>query len=503
MRRTLLLLALLLPLALAARPVRADDPDGYDRILERFHERMKRPGLDDRVEALRLLDPDNSRSLPELLPLLSEHHWFLRGSAAEVLAKVTAEPLRAELRLRLLTHDDPLVREGIALAFALSPEKGDAEALVEALDDGAWEVRRTSAIALAGIVSRESIEALIAALRKETDPRVSVHLADTLRKITGRNFGRDAEAWHAFWEKHRDDPALAGLDEEKKTRELGGIPVETLTVPTRTPADGGKKPKEELEFFVLPPFGFDHDVYRPYLDELSRFGRVTYVNLPPVQELTGLSGYGEAIPTYPVKKLVKALEELRKELGKNRVVVLGEGASGWIAEAYAILHRDRTAGLVVLNGYVDSASYAAALGRLLRSRSESEHWLAETLTNQNDVPHDEAAYRVLTRIQITMDLDEPTDSRGYLLWKNARDPQGFATVPDIRLSPRTTFDTPALFYWGQQSHLTGLPEGQRLRVNFPNSILAPLLKSRGFGYVTEYDEFYRILEGFLDYYRLR
>src|SRR5690606_19213602 len=126
-----------------------------------------------------------------------------------------------------------------------------------------------------------------------------------------------------------------------------------------------------------------HDVYRPWLDELSRYGRVTYVKLPRIQELTGSSGYGEAVPPYPVGRLVRALEELREELGKRRVVLVGEGATGWIVQAYGVRYPKRTAGMIVLNGYVDVASYAAALGRLAVSPTPAERWVAATLTHQN------------------------------------------------------------------------------------------------------------------------
>jgi len=270
-------------------------------------------------------------------------------------------------------------------------------------------------------------------------------------------------------------------------------------VPARRGPDG--RVLERLDFLLLAPFGWSHDVYRPYLDELSRFGRVTYVDLPRVQELTGLSGFGTSIPTYPVKKLVRALEELRSELGKRKVVILGEGATGWIAERYAISYPKRTAGVVVLNGYLDAASYAAALGRLTRSPVPAERWVAKTLTNPNS-GHEEATYRRIQRIMLTADLADPRDSRAYLLWKEAQDPQGFVRVPHLKFPERAKFVTPTLFFFGALSRLSGYPERARIEKHFPNRIIAPLTRSRGFPYVSEYGEFYRILEGFLSHYGL-
>ena len=129
-RHLIVILLFLTPLALQA------GEEDYDRVLERVKKQLERSGLDHRASAYGLLDPGNSRSLPLLREGLGASHWLLRGSAAEVLSKVTVPALRAELRLDLITHQDVLVREGMALAFVLSPEKGDAEALSDALQDG-------------------------------------------------------------------------------------------------------------------------------------------------------------------------------------------------------------------------------------------------------------------------------------------------------------------------------------------------------------------------------
>ncbi len=495
----LLLLLLLLLTGPPLPPAAAAEEDNYDRILRRIEKLLKSSSLDRRTRAFDLFDLENPRSLPPLRELLKGKHWFIRGLAAEKLAGVVTPGLRAELRLDLITHDEFIVREGIALAFALSPEKGDAEALVEALADGDWRVRRMAAIALAEIVSRESLEALIATLKTEKDARVAVNIAHTLHGVTGQNFGRDARKWAAWWSRNKDTAALQPLKEEVKRRKLGKIPLETVTVPPRLSPGG----KPLLEIFVLAPLGWTHDVFRPYLDELTKYARVTYVRLPRIQDLTGQSGYRGSAPTYPVGDLVKALEELRQELGKNRVVLLAEGATGWIAERYAIQYRKRTAAVIILNGFVDVRSYARALGRLGQSPNPAERWVAQTLTGQNDVEHDEPAHRQIARVMLTAKLMDARDSNAYLLWTRARDPQGFVTVPDLRFNARAKIETPILFFFGGAHRLSGFGEAEMIRRHFPNNVIAVMHESRGFPYISEYEEFYRVIEGFLDYHGLR
>jgi len=489
---------LLISILLVATPALAGDDADYDKVLTKYRAAMKRPGLDRKAAAIRLLDPNRAPSLPELTKVLGHGHWFLRGRAAEALSRVTDEALRAELRLELLTGEEWMVREGIALAFALRPEKGDAEALADALSDEAWEVRRATAIALEGIVSKESLLALIDGLRREKDARVSVHLADTLRRVTGRDLGRDGERWLAWWEKHKDE-ILKGVDEEVKARNFGGIKLETVTVATRrrTPEE-----KNGLDIFILAPLGWSHRVYRPYLNELTKFGRVTYVKLPRIQDLTGSSGYGPTAPVYPVRKLVKAIEELREEFGRSRVVIFAEGATGWIAERYAVRYPKRTAGLIILNGYLDKASYAMALARLTRSPVKDERWAALTLLGQTTDRHDEPTYRRVALTMLTARLPVAADILGHLLWERAQDAQGFVTVPEIKFHDRARIDIPTLFFFGGKSRLSGYGDAARIRKHFPKNVIAVMLESRGFPYVTEYDKFYDVLGRFFAYYDL-
>jgi len=491
-------LTLILVLLAAAPGLAGDDAD-YDKVLEKYRRAMKRPGLERKAAAIRLLDPNRAPSLQELQRVLMSSHWFLRGRAAEALSRVTDESLRAELRLELLTGEEWMVREGIATAFALRAEKGDAEALSDALSDEMWEVRRAAAIALKEIISKESLLALIDTLRREKDARVSVHLADTLRMVTGRDHGRDGDKWLAWWEKHKDE-LFKGVDEEVKARNLGGIKLETVTVATRrrTP----KEEKDALDIFVLAPLGWSHRIYRPWLNELTRFGRVTYVKLPRIQDLTGASGYGATAPVYPVAKLVKALEELREELGKRRVVIFAEGATGWIAERYAVRHAKRTAGLIILNGYLDKASYAMALARLARSPVKDERWAALTLMGQTPDRHDEPTHRRIALTMLTARLPAASDILGHLLWERARDAQGFVTVPEIKFHDRARIDIPTLFLFGGKSRLSGYGDAARIRKHFPKNVIAVMLESRGFPYVTEYEKFFDVLGRFFQYYDL-
>jgi pimeloyl-ACP methyl ester carboxylesterase len=496
-------------LLVAAPPTAfAGDPDGdadpYDNILRDYRRRVKKGGVEGAVRALQLLDPANPRSLPELVEILRAGHWFVRGHAIDALAEVPDGPLRAEMRLHLITHDHTWVREGLAYAISARPVAGDAEALVAALDDEEWRVRRTSARALGEIVSREGVERLVQALGEESDLRVLVWVRASLRAVSGADMGRDVRRWQEWWKRHKDRPEWTRQGEEVTREEFDGVPLETVTIdsPPRPGSSRDKRP----ELFVLAPFGYSHGYFRPYLDEASEFVRITYVTLPTVREVTKQSGFGASIPVYPVERLARALDDLREKHEKEQIVILADGPVAWIAEKYALRYPKRTAGLVLVNGWLDRVSYGGALMRLAAQGTSAERWAANTLTSQIETTRDIEEGRRLRRIFLTHALTDRRDSEAWRLWKSAARDHGFCSVPALAFSRKVKIHVPTLFYFPGESIMSGgtSEDLRRIRASFkePPPITAVLRESRGLAHIEDPQEFLRVLRGYLQYARL-
>ena len=486
----------------------ADDESGedaYGRILQDVRRRLKGATVERAVAAVKLLDPANPRSLPDLIRILSTGHWFVRGTAIDALATVPAGPLRAEMRLHLITHDDLWVREGIAYAMATGPVPGDGEALIAAMDDESWRVRRTATRALGEIVSRDGVERLVQTAEEETDLRVLVWARASLRAISGTNMGRAKGAWLAWWKRHKDRPEWGRQGDEVTREEFAGVPLETVTLDT--PPDGtgssGTDRAARPDLFVLAPFGYSHDYFRPYLDEASAFVRITYVTLPTIQEISGTSGYGRSIPVYPVDKLARALDSLRKSKGKERVIVMAAGPVAWIAERYAMRYKKSIAGLVLVNGWLDRQSYGAAITRLLHEGTASERWAAGLLLGEFESDHSPDEGRRLRRIFLTHGLVDRRDSEAWRLWKTATRDHGFVTVPPIDFTRHVKIETPTLFTFPGDSPLGGGSDAdlRRIRASFrkPPPITAVMRDARGMTHFEDPAEFLRVLKGFLDY----
>ena len=105
-------------------------------------------------------------------------------------------------------------------------------------------------------------------------------------------------------------------------------------------------------------------------------------------------------------------------------------------------------------------------------------------------------------VQLDHRLLDRADLLGHLLWTRARDPQGFVTVPPLRLDRRTRIEAPSLFVFPAGSPMSGHPEAERVREAFPKSLVAALEDTRGFPWVDRHDEFHRVVRGFVDRFGL-
>ncbi|MHC4849597.1 MAG: HEAT repeat domain-containing protein, partial [Planctomycetota bacterium] len=416
-------------------------------------------------------------------------------------ARADGEDLFA-LRPLLLRDPRAKVRGAVAWAAVIEPKVANATLLGLALrKDRSAEVRFAAATALATHRDRRAVEALIEALAKETDPRVRLRIADTLRKLTPGPCLLDAASWRGWWAKHRADPKFQPADETSKRDEYEGVVLETRTVAVvRKPGDKKGPPPNVL---VLPPFGFTNTIYGSYLLPLRRYANVTSVLLPTVQQLTGRSGYGKDIPVYPVDRLVRALDRYRSEMKIESFLILAPGASGWIAMRYAQLFPERVRALILLDSAIDKEAYANSLMRASARGNKGEKFTADTLMQRNNAAFNR---RTLDRLQaygIERGFHDRADLEIAHFYTRARQPQGFATVPDIRWGKRAQLEVPALFVYSAASPLSGHTEMMRITKHFPNAMVTPLSNARGLPYVEANEKLFKVLDVFLTKHKLR
>lgn len=435
--------------------------------------------------------------LEALLEEANSDSWARRWHAVQGLARLSGDDRLFRVRGLLLRDERPRVRAAIAWAALLDPALANATLLgLVVRKDPDPEARRGAARALVHFKDRRAVDALVEALAGEKDPRTRLFMVETLRELTPAPCLLDAEAWKRWWAQHRQDPRFRPADEAVRRGEYEGIPLETRTV-APVPGPGANPPPSPLHILVLPGFGWSTAAYGPYLLPLRDLAALTWVRLPTVQALTGRSGYGDDIPVYPVDRLVRALDAFRASLGLERFLVLAPGASGWIAMRYAVRYPDRCAGLVLLDTALDKDAYGAALSRAAARGTPGERFTASTLLHRNGVPFSEATLDRLQAYGLERAYRDHSELEIAWLYHRARDPQGFATVPDIAWSRNRRVDVPALFFYSAASAFSAHHDADRIREHFPRSLVAPLGEAAGLPYVETQEEFHRVLRHFL------
>jgi pimeloyl-ACP methyl ester carboxylesterase len=448
------------------------------------------------------LAPSDEGGLDGLLGHADGGSWPERWQAVLSLTKLAGTDDVFKVRAALLRDPRPRVREAIAYACYLEPLLGNATVLALALkQDTEPAVRRAAARALERFPDRRAVSALVEALGKETDRRASLWIVEALRSLTPAPCLLDAAAWSSWWSKNEGDPRFAPADEPPRKGEYEGIRLETRTV-APIPTKKGAVPPKPPHILVLPAFGFTTAAFGPYLLPLRERAAITWVQLPGVQELTGRSGFGDDLPEYPVDRLVRALEAFRASLGIDRFLPLAEGASGWIALRYAVLYPDRCSGLILIDTPLDKQAYAEALRRGAAHGDANEKFAARTLLRETSVPFDE---RLLDRLH-AIDLEEgfldPADLEIGWLYARARDPQGFAIVPEISWSRHHQLDVPALFVFSASNPMSGHVDAERIQRIFPRSMVAPIRETRGMPFVEENAKFHEVIVAFLERFGL-
>ncbi len=454
------------------------------------------------LAALSPAAPSAETPLEALLAQADAPHWEARWAAVRGLAALRDPDLVFQTRAALLRDARPRAREAVAWAMLLEPDLGNATVLALALkQDAAPAVRRAAARALGRYPDRRAVTALVEALGRETEERTRLQIVDTLRSLTPAPCLLDAAEWSAWWKENEGDPRFAPSDEEAKQGEYEGVKLETRTV-APVPTKKGKGAVPPPHILVLPAFGFTTAAFGPYLLPLRDRAFITWVRLPGVQELTGRSGYGDDLPEYPVDRLVRALEAFRASLGIERFLLLASGASGWIALRYAVVHPDRCSGLVLIDTPLDKLAYAEALRRGAARGDANEQFVAKTLLRQTSAPFDEGTLSKLHAIGLAQGFTDPADLEIAWLYHRARDPQGFATVPEIAWSRHRKIDVPALFVTSASSPFSGHVDAERIQRIFPRSLVAPIRETKAMPYVEENAKFHEVVAAFLQRFGL-
>lgn len=146
-----------------------------------------------------LINLTDQRIAPSALKLLGDQVETVRIAGATLLAE-KADPISAEpLRKSLEKDKSAGVRMMAARGLGNIKDKGSLQSLSSfVVDDLSESVRQECAISLGKLGENGGIPALIQALNDDYKD-VQLSAAESLKKLTGQDFGRDAQKWQNWY----------------------------------------------------------------------------------------------------------------------------------------------------------------------------------------------------------------------------------------------------------------------------------------------------------------
>jgi pimeloyl-ACP methyl ester carboxylesterase len=488
-------------LALAAGPALPGVDDAtWEQKVKDFKEDFKKKSVRYKRQAIEGLPTNDERTIKFIIEdqkLLQAKDWWIRGMAAERLARINAPDLRAKL-LTYAKHPDWKVREGVIAATGLVKHRLDAPVIVEALSDRAWQVRRMACFAAGQQRIKEAVEKMISMIRwiapdgrvlqeGELESRVHSVLLFNLEEIVGKYFHTDVDQWKQYWEANKEKTL-----EPPKRYDVGTFGNVKLDY-NDTFARKGTGPL----ILVLPEVHRTCTYYMPYFNQWM-FVRWVFINLPPITSFPGVQ-YDDGDPVYPVDILVDAFEEMRKKQKVERMGLLAHGFSTWIAAKYAQKYPERVLGLILLNAYCTNETFGKRLDELMRSGDPDDEFFAKVSRRQIK-PASPAESDQYDYVRTSAAVFDQSDLEVYFLRKIWVDPNGSTIViPKFDIRSQNISRVPALLFFEDKANkLTTIDDLNELQKFYVNNFTARLKKSSRLPFMEEPAFFEEALRKFVD-----
>jgi proline iminopeptidase len=160
-----------------------------------------------------------------------------------------------------------------------------------------------------------------------------------------------------------------------------------------------------------PPWGPPSDSYFRTLGSMEKLFTMVYID----SRGTGRSGRAETLQEYTWDHLVGDLESLRAHLGQEEIWLMGHSEGGALVLQYAIKHRDRVSGLVLLSSLAvqDDSLFADIQRRQLQRRGEPWYEEARKAFEDETPPTTDEALAENLKASLPLYWSDPTRIERY------------------------------------------------------------------------------------------
>jgi pimeloyl-ACP methyl ester carboxylesterase len=480
----------------------------------------------ERRDLVRQLDPTQKKSMDLLLKfVLKTQDWYMREAAVDVLSKVYDEGVITDLEK--MKDRDPVLAEGIALAFGRSKNLERVPYLTDMLGSKKWTVRRASAIAMRTMKAKEAVDALIDTWLEEDKFLVWVHILESLETLTRQKNLPGPQDWKDWWSVARDNfdfNAEDELSEDEKSGDVIKTRVRGTNLSMRSRGQG-------LPLLVLPDYSYEKDYLETYLRNLEDTNQIIYMDLPGVNDFTEpplQNAPGLPQPHYPLERIVDAFEEMQKNFIKEGIIkdkfaILAHGISCWIAMTFADRHPKAVRRMILIAAHSGQKAAGEGIEALERRGQELgdlelEHYAQSRLYDQQSGGYRYQAQQgeessALQRKSFTVrfadvrDLEigriygpvvEKVVGNGRYRGPKMFRPMGGCFIPPFSLFKLNRVPIPTLIMHGQHSIETSLDDSKAIAKHYgKNARVIPFKRSGQMPFIEENEKFVEGIRRFL------
>ncbi len=183
-------------------------------------------------------------------------------------------------------------------------------------------------------------------------------LIDSLEAISGQEHGDKIDNWRFWVDNPKPEEPLKPRKADTFSDQFTNVKIEghSFVRKTARPTD--------MEILILPDLGSSEQYWYPYIFELNKTFKCTFVQLPDCSQMPDLEttagGY-----YYPLKQLVETFEERRKQSKQERIGLVAHGASGWIAMQYLLDHPESVAFAIIMQTWSGQNSASQSINQCI------------------------------------------------------------------------------------------------------------------------------------------
>lgn len=468
----------------------------------------KSEAADTRRAAVAGVDVDSTNGVKALLSVLADANvattdWYVREAAINRLGLVKS-PKAVKLFAKFIKKSlkslrNPNLDAALVAATGLTGNKDFVAVLLATLEHKKRltpTVERSTITALAALADLQAVGPTLTVWEKakaEGDYRTELACADALRSLTAKDFGRNYDAWKAFWDAESEGfikPSPSSGETDASTVAEKEVKKESKTVARGIELNFTTSGREgALPLLVIHDDAWTPEYFDPYLSTLDDLFKIYTIELPPVSKLKikkhNIGGY----PYYPYDELCDAFEDLRKQRKIKKFALFAHGFSTMVAQRYLSKYGDQVEVVILAGTFPGDDAYGMVLDRLRAKatsmkdkeleRAVDFHFITDEKTWKHlYMPTSDKELEALERKFFTIQFANQQDPAIADLWKRAAKPtsksiKAYALEecqsPPFDVSREKRPSVPVLVISGGKSLWFGPKDGERVAANYPVS----------------------------------